>query len=427
MSKSAFKFIHAADIHLDSPLQRLDRYEGVPVEAFRRSTRRAFENLIDLARSESVAFVLIAGDLFDGDWKDYNSGLYLVSQMNRLKDAGIPVFITAGNHDAAGTITKSLRFPDNVVVMSSKHPETQCLDEYPVAVHGQSFSMPAVKTDLSKNYPKPVDGHYNIGLLHTCATGREGHEPYAPCSLEGLQSKGYHYWALGHVHGYEVLSENPHIIFCGNTQGRHVRESGAKGCVLVTVEDSLETTHEFRSLDVVRWEIALVDVEGAEDAYAIIDRVGKELEVLSTRNMGHQMAIRVEIIGKTPAHDEILENVERWTNEVRAISLGFGSDAIWIEKIKFNTRSPFSETQVEIQDGAVGELVKLFRELEVDKAARHDLREVLADIERKLPHEMKSGGESLDFRGEEWMKSLLVQARQMLLKQMRGKGEIDEN
>ena len=104
------KFIHAADIHLDSALRGLERYEGAPVEEIRSATRRAFDNLVQLAIDEQVAFVLLAGDLYDGDWKDYNTGLYLVGQMQRLHDASIPVFIVAGNHDAASQITKWVFF-----------------------------------------------------------------------------------------------------------------------------------------------------------------------------------------------------------------------------------------------------------------------------------------------------------------------------
>ena len=92
------KFLHAADIHLDSPLHGLERYEGAPVEELRSATRRAFDNLIELAIAEDVSFVLLAGDLYDGDWKDYNTGLYFVGQMRKLKEAGIRVFIVSGNN-----------------------------------------------------------------------------------------------------------------------------------------------------------------------------------------------------------------------------------------------------------------------------------------------------------------------------------------
>jgi DNA repair protein SbcD/Mre11 len=303
-----FKFIHAADIHLDSPMRKLDFYEGAPVEKFRQATRRAFENLIHLAISENAAFVVIAGDLYDGDWKDYNTGLYFVSQMSRLRDAGISVFIVTGNHDAASTITKTLRFPDNVKIFPSDRPLTFHIENPGVAIHGQSFASPAVKKDLASSYPMPLKGFYNIGLLHTCLTGREGHEPYAPCSPEDLKNKGYDYWALGHVHNHEVIEKHPHIVFSGNLQGRNPRETGSKGCVLVTVGHNHETDIEFIPMDVVRWAIAEVDATGAESGYDILERVRKKLENLLEENDGMPLATRIYIKGKTSAHGEIFSD-----------------------------------------------------------------------------------------------------------------------
>jgi len=334
-----FKFIHAADIHIDSPMHKLNLYEGAPAEEFRQATRRAFENLIHLAISENVAFVLISGDFYDGDWKDYNTGLYLISQMTKLRDAGIPVLIIAGNHDAASKITKKLRLPDNVTLFPSNKPNTIRLENFDVAVHGQSFSSPSMKKDLSRGYPKGLKGYFNIGLLHTCATGREGHEPYAPCSLDGLLSKDYDYWALGHVHQYEVLSENPFIVFSGNTQGRHVRETGPKGCVLVTVSDNGKPELEFKSIDVVRWEVSVVDVHGAESGYDIVDRFSHKLEELLDVNEGMPMAVRVIIQGETVAYDDILSDIERWTSELRAAALEIGGGKTWVEKTKFKSTS----------------------------------------------------------------------------------------
>jgi len=193
------KFLHAADIHLDSPLRGLERYEGAPVGEIRGATRRAFERLVDLAIEEEVAFVLLAGDLYDGDWKDYNTGLFFVSQMNRLREADIRAFVIAGNHDAASQITRVLRPPDNVKVFSTKRPETAVLEDLGVALHGQGFASVAVTEDLSAGYPAAVPHLFNIGLLHTSLDGREGHAAYAPCSVDGLRSRGYQFWALGHV------------------------------------------------------------------------------------------------------------------------------------------------------------------------------------------------------------------------------------
>src|SRR3989442_11412313 len=108
------KFVHAADLHVDSPLRGLERYEGAPVDRVRMATRRALENLMQLCLEEEAAFLLLAGDIFDGDWKDYGTGLFFVGQMRRMRAAGIPVYLVRGNHDAASQVTKYLVLPDNV-------------------------------------------------------------------------------------------------------------------------------------------------------------------------------------------------------------------------------------------------------------------------------------------------------------------------
>lgn len=412
-----FKFIHAADIHLDSPLHKLDAYEGAPVEEFRQAARRAFENLVQLAMAEKVAFVLVAGDFYDGDWKDYNTGLYLAAQMSRLNKTGIPVFVIAGNHDAASRITKTLRLPDNVRVFPTDRPATFRLEDLRVAVHGQSFATPAVKKDLSRGYPDPLTGYFNIGLLHTCATGREGHEPYAPCSPEGLRNKGYDYWALGHVHQYEVLAHDPPIVFPGNIQGRHIRETGPKGCVVVTVDEAGRTELEFTPVDVIRWAAAEVDAAGAQNAFEVIDHTRRRLEILLEAHDGMPLAVRVRVRGESAAHSELLADPERWATEIRSAANEAGNGRIWVEKIRLDTR-PSSAGRILPKSGAVGELLDLFEELAADAEARRELLAELSDLDKKLPRELKDGADGLHFDNARWTADLLARVKPMLVRRL---------
>ncbi|HEV3007227.1 MAG TPA: DNA repair exonuclease, partial [Pirellulales bacterium] len=174
-----FKFIHAADIHLDSPLKGLEQYEGAPIDEIREATRRALANLVRLAIAEDVAFVLIAGDVYDGNWRDFKTGLYFAGEMSRLREAQIPVYLISGNHDAANRMTRSLELPANVTRLPSRKPATVRLDEIGVSIHGQGFASPAVLDNLAAAYPPATPGHFNIGLLHTSAGGSQLHEPYA--------------------------------------------------------------------------------------------------------------------------------------------------------------------------------------------------------------------------------------------------------
>ena len=177
---TSFSFIHAADIHLDSPLAGLSAYEGAPVELLRSAPRAAFSNLIDEAIRERVDFMVIAGDLYDGAWKDFNTGLFFSGEMGRLKRDEIPVFIAHGNHDAESELTKQLTLPDNVTVFSTRKAESKPLEHLGVVLHGQSFRDAKTEENLAVAYPPAVPDCFNIGVLHTAV---EGHAEHAP-SLE---------------------------------------------------------------------------------------------------------------------------------------------------------------------------------------------------------------------------------------------------
>lgn len=381
------KFLHAADIHLDSPLRGLERYEGAPAAAIRGATRQAFERLVDLAIEEEVAFVLLAGDLYDGDWKDYNTGLFFVTQMNRLREAGIRAFVIAGNHDAASQITRVLRPPDNVKVFATKRAETERLEDLGIAVHGQGFASAAVTEDLAAGYPMAVPHLFNIGLLHTSLDGREGHASYAPCSVDGLRSRGYQYWALGHVHVREVVSRDPWIVFPGNLQGRHARETGAKGATLVTVDGREVLRAEHRDLDVFRWDTCLVRLAGVAGGGEVLDRVQQSLEAALDAADGRPLAARIRLEGACPIHDELAADPERWIAEIRALASGFGDGSLWIEKVQVRTRRAGDLAALE-RDDALGGLLRTVRELAEDEAGLAALAESFADLERKLPPEL---------------------------------------
>jgi len=410
------KFLHAADIHLDSPLRGLERYEGAPAEEIRGATRRAFERLVDLAIEEEVAFVLLAGDLYDGDWKDYNTGLFFIAQMNRMREAGIPAFVIAGNHDAASQITKVLRPPDNVKIFSTKRPETVVLEDLGVALHGQGFASAAVSDDLAAGYPAAVPHLFNIGLLHTSLDGREGHASYAPCSVDGLRARGYQYWALGHVHVREVVSRNPWIVFPGNLQGRHARETGGKGATLVTIDGRDVVRAEHRDLDVFRWTVCAVSLTGVAGTGEVLDRVQQALEAALDAAEGRPLAARVRLEGACPLHDDLVGDPERWTAEIRALASGFG-DALWIEKVQMRTGRA-GDLGVLERDDALGGLLRTLRELEADDAGLAGLAESFADLERKLPPELfdlSEGAEAARPTDPEGLRARLDEAKDLLL------------
>jgi exonuclease SbcD len=305
--------------------------------------------------------------------------------------------------------------PENVHFFPSDRPDTLRLERLGVVLHGRSFGTPAVKTDLAQSYPSAAAGCFNVGVLHTCATGREGHEPYAPCSLETLRAKGYDYWALGHVHRREVLLDDPPVVFAGNTQGRHARETGAKGCYLVTVDDAGRPTLNFKALDVVRWEAATVDASGAENAYDLIDRFREALLSYLERAPDLLTVLRVTVAGETSVHDEILSDPERWMHEIRSATVDEAGERAWIEKVVFRTRPPAGARKPE---GAVGELLDLIDEFSAAPDVLSGLSSELADLAKKLPREFKEAPEAWRLDDPNRIKELLAEAKPMLMRRL---------
>ena len=360
----------------------------------RGATREALENLVSRAIDEEVSFVIISGDLYDGDWKDYRTGLFFVKQMGRLSETGISVFLLYGNHDAESQITRRLLLPSNVRTFSSKKPETFTLPEIGVVLHGQSFRQRDVTDNLATNYPPPVPGNFNIGVLHTGLGGMGGHVNYAPCTLDELIKKGYDYWALGHVHQTTVLHEWPHVVFPGNIQGRHIRETGPKGVCLVTVKDGEIREMTTIPVDVVRWARLSVDAEGCHRMTEVVDRIGAALEeAVTTRADGRLLACRIEIAGRTGVHGQLLSSEESLVSNTRAAALGLGSDRAWIEKVEVSTRPLVDETLLHDREDALGEFSHLLEQAKDDKDLLDQLEGDIGGLVRKLPHEIRTDAE----------------------------------
>lgn len=391
-----FRFIHAADVHLDSPLRGLERYDGAPVDEIRSATRRAFDNLIELAIEHETAFVLLAGDLYDGDWKDYNTGLYFIQCMGRLRQAGIRVFIVAGNHDAASQITKHLRLPDNVTLFATRRPQQVLLDDLNVVLHGQGFAQRAVTEDLSSNYPQGDPRRFNIGLLHTCLDGKAGHEPYAPCSVGGLRSKGYQYWALGHVHTRQEVSRDPCIIFPGNIQGRHIRETGPKGCTLVSVDQGEVAKVEHRDLDVLRWTLCRLELTDDDDFDGLYQRISGHLQQALDQAQGRPVAARLVLHGQCALHARLHADYAHWQQECRALAIDLGGAGLWLEKLCLETRPSITLDELLNRDDALSGLLHSIRYMELDDSALDGLASQIMGLRQKLPAELLNAEDGYD-------------------------------
>ncbi len=417
-----FRFIHAADIHLDSPLKGLAQYEGAPVDEIRGASRRALANLVDLAIERQVDFVLIAGDLYDGDWKDHNTGLYFVSQIVKLRDAGIGVYIISGNHDAASKMTKSLPLPrnpnDTNILLSHTRPETVLLEDLGVAIHGRGFSSPKVPENVVDRYPERSSGLYNIGILHTSldSEGHSEHSRYAPCKITDLSSKGYDYWALGHIHQRNVRHTEPLVVYPGNIQGRHIRETGERGCIVVSVDDEGQSVVEFQPLDVFRWEVCRVAVGEAAITEDIVDLFASELTQIMDRHEGIPLGVRVMLTGRCNVHQQLVTDPTQWTSQLRATALDVSGGNVWIEKLKLQTAPVESQDSVAM-DGPLAALSEFVDLLRTDDDHLSSVSDQLDQLRRKLPDEVKRGTDAVPLDAEQ-LRELLDDVQPLLVGQL---------
>ncbi|MFW5834561.1 MAG: metallophosphoesterase family protein [Pseudomonadota bacterium] len=382
-------FLHAADLHLDAPLATLDLAGDAEARArVRRASRDAFTRLIDHALRRHVAFVVIAGDLWDGTWQDVHTGLWFVAQLARLEAAGIEVVFLRGNHDAASEVTPLLRWPGNVHEFETDKAGTIHLERHGVALHGQGFAQRHVSANLAAAYPPPVSGRLNVGVLHTALDGLPGHAPYAPCTVVELAARGYDYWALGHVHGFQVLGEAPWIVFAGCLQGRHANETGPKGAVEVDFAGDRILAVRHVALDVVRWARPVIDLEGAAELEALDDRAGRVLRATaSAAGSGIDLVVvRPRFVGRTPLHETLL--VEQKPIEARIGGLAAAtSPRTVIEAFEWRTEAPRGPA-VPLADEAVLALLAALDDVSGSAEHRAALLELVRQIAERVPLEV---------------------------------------
>ncbi|SBW22658.1 metallophosphoesterase [Candidatus Protofrankia californiensis] len=339
------RLVHAADVHLDSPLRGLTRLgDSDLAHLLRQATRRALENLTDLTVDRRADALLLAGDIYDGNWRDYATGRFFVEQMARLHDEKIPVFMIAGNHDAESEITRALILPPNVTVFASDQAGTGTVEEIGLAVHGQSYPTRDVYTNLARAYPNAIPGMVNVGLLHTAVEGSEDHAAYAPCTADDLARTGYDYFALGHVHAHRIVRDGEHVAaFSGNLQGRHPRESGPKGALVVEVEPGRAAMISHEPCDVARWATLTIDVTPCRTLEDVLTRVTGELGATRREAGTRPVVARLVLVGASRAAAGLTDD-ERLREELATVAASLD---VSIEKILVRAVSPEQPASVD--------------------------------------------------------------------------------
>jgi DNA repair protein SbcD/Mre11 len=408
-----FTFVHAADLHIDSPLAGLGAKDPAMAALFAQAGRRAVEALIEQTIAAKADFLLVCGDIFDGDWKDATTGLFFIRQLGRLERAGVATFIVNGNHDAANLMSRSLPYPESVKIFPARSAQSHTIEELRVCLHGRSFPDRLVGKEFLSSYPSRREGYFNIGLLHTALDGARGHESYAPCTIEDLVRFGYDYWALGHVHAAEEISRDPWIVYPGNIQGRNVRETGAKGAMRITVSDGRVVEAQRLTLDAARWASASIDVAGCESEAELRDSIAARLTEEHACADGRPLAMRLTLSGPTPLHARLVARREELEEETRAIAFRISGE-LWVERLKIETRPPATPRHTVEETDAL-DVEALIMGAAEDEEFAAALAELAAQIGEKLPSSLREAAP----RSPEELAELAMEARDRLLGELR--------
>lgn len=382
-----FRFIHTADIHLDSPLRSLALRDPDSADLIANATRQSFTAIIDLCLEERVDALLIAGDIYDGSHHSMKTAGFLTSELRRLSDAGIAVFIIRGNHDSLSKITKQLQLPEKVHVFGARHAAVS-IENKNVVIHGVSFAKPSSPESLLPGFAAPVAGAINIGILHTSLTGAAGHDDYAPCSLSDLISQGYDYWALGHIHKREVHAEGPNaVVMPGIPQGRHINEAGPKSVSLVTINDNGSINIEERATALVQFERVSIGVSDVSEWSELVTLADNALINIRKTVETEAIIVRIELQGQTTLAAKIRRDNDVALEEFR--NSGQRAGSIFIESITNNMSEVALETKSSSSD-PVHELRALMQSTDQNTAIKDDqLRNILAALQSKLPPELR--------------------------------------
>lgn len=395
----AYRFVHAADLHLDSPLKSLALRDPDLASLVGDATRRVLVNIVDLCIDEQVDALLLAGDLYDGDQTSMKTARFLADQVRRLHEAGIRVFVIRGNHDAISRITRELVFPESVKVFGGRAEavETDHSGGFPVVIHGLSFAQPYAPESLLGKYRPPVEGAVNIGLMHTSLGGASRHDPYAPCSMSDLDGSGFRYWALGHVHKRFVAQSACAVVMPGMPQGRDIGEAGPKSVTLVTIGDDRSICLEERLTSVAEFDRVDVDVSGAEDWRKVVLEIEKALAATRAGVRSEHLVARLSLRGTTSLAWRMRRDTDLLKAEADERAAGIGRT--WIEKLEIGCQAP--GCSVPQPGDPLAELRDLVaNEIAGDAGHQAALVEIAEELRGQLPAECRNmfGEDEASFR-----------------------------
>jgi exonuclease SbcD len=412
------RFIHTSDLHLDTPFKGLSSWNTDLAARLKDAAFKSFRRIIDICIEQQADFLIIAGDIFESDNKSLTAQLKFIAELNRLSDRGISSYFVCGNHDPVKSWLDVIRLPENAYRFGASEVEhfTYKKDSIAVAdIYGISFGEKAVKENLALKYRlKGKSGRFSVAVLHGTVGLAGPHENYAPFKISDVKSRGFGYWALGHIHKRMVINEkDPVILYPGNPQGRDFGETGAKGCTLVEVDGNNRIKTSFIPVQLIRFEEVTIILGEEDRTDSLTDKIRKARQNIEDNDDNVSCILRINITGRTPLHSYLnkpgeTEQLTELFNEGQLEHSVF----TWIDKISVNTSPLIDINSVAKGKDFAAEIVKIFKKYEIDSKG-------LADIFKRANDEISySTLKEVNELSVQEQREILEKAKWMLLNQL---------
>lgn len=417
----SFRFIHTADIHLDSPLRSLSLRDPDLGLLIGDATRQALVAIVDLCLEEQVNALVIAGDLYDGDQTSMKTARFLATQMQRLHEAGISVYTIRGNHDALSKITQELVLPPSVKIFGARAEAIELQHGgLAIAMHGLSFGKPQAPESLLPKFKPSVAGAVNIGIMHTSLAGAPGHDAYAPCNVADLHTSGFDYWALGHIHLRTQHQGAKTVVMPGMPQGRDINEAGEKSVSLVTVGDDRSISVEERLTSIAQFERVTIDVTNAREWRDVVAAIETALVGQREKTRSEHLVGRLKLIGNTSLAWQLRRDADLLQAEAEQRAQGVGHT--WVEKIELAVH-PLDEA---VTATAADPLVELGQLMHADVMTSHgfreDVRQMIKDLLDDLPPESRKFAGNSEAEFETFVDELMTQSGDDIIARLKSPG-----
>lgn len=381
-----FSFVHAADLHLDSPFQGITAESPAIAEALRSSTFEAYDALIDLCIEHGVQFLLISGDVYDGADRSLRAQLRFRDGLQRLADSNIQAYVVHGNHDPYRGHSRAIDWPSGVHVFHHRTVEsvTVEIEGIPIAlISGISHESRNVTANLAEKFSPADTDLFHIGMLHCNVGSDTGHEAYAPCELQDLLSRPIDYWALGHVHEKRILHDNPYVVYPGNIQGRHIREQNERGCYLVQVDEATrDVTMEFHELDKVRWFSGNVPIDGLQSLDQLEQSVTARIEDFIAKADSRPLVCRLILNGRGPLFRDT-QKAEAREDLLLHLREAFEPNRpfVWVQDLVFDCAGEIDLEERSERSDFLGQVLRLSQEFSTaEEGMQRLLEEGLAEL-----------------------------------------------